>query len=174
MNQKEQLGWILFTIGFLVAAATAMKLPPMWSVFVPAIVMACGGALIARVGSMGGSSDDEETSSSAISNPVDLAKSMIKNLSRIDDHTSPGTAKEIIELVQNGDVTVFVNQRRLYMKEYGAAKFARFFGSFAKGERSINRAWSALIDEHPPEMHSSLKGAMTAMEEVIYFFEEEK
>ena len=170
MNQKEQLGWTLFTIGFLVAAATAMKLPPMWSAFVPAIVMACGGALIARSGSMGGADHDEDLDDENL-NPVDLARSIIKDLSRIDDHTSPEIAKELIEGIQNGDVTAFVNQRRLYMKEYGAAKFARFFGSFAKGERSINRAWSALIDEHPPEMYSSIKGAKKAMEEVISFFE---
>ena len=173
MNQKEQLGWTLFTIGFLVAAATAMKLPPLWGAFVPAIVMACGGALIARNGSMGGADDDEALGDESL-NPVDLAKSMIKELSRIDDDTSPDKAKEIIEGVQNGDVTAFVNQRRLYMKEYGAAKFARFFGSFAKGERSINRAWSALIDEHSPEMHSALKGAERAMGEIISFFGEEE
>ena len=125
MNQKEQLGWTLFTIGFLVAAATAMKLPPLWPAFIPAIIMACGGAMIARAGSMDGADDEAEVAGSS-SNPIDLARSMIKNLSRIDDHTSPSKVKEVIEDIQNGDVAVFVNQRRLYMKEYGASKFARF------------------------------------------------
>lgn len=171
MNQKEQLGWTLFTVGFLVAAATAMKLPPLWEAFVPSIIMACGGAMIARSGSIGGAAEDD-LAGDAQQNPIDLAKSMIKNLSRIDDHTGAGKAKEIIEEIQNGDIASFVNQRRLYMKEYGAAKFARFFGSFAKGERSVNRAWSALIDEHPGEMHDSIRRATSAFGEVISFFNE--
>lgn len=171
MNQKEQLGWTLFTVGFLVAAATAMKLPPLWEAFVPSIIMACGGALIARSGAMGGAAD-EDAAGVDQQNPVDLANSMIKSLSRICENTSPEKAKEIIEEIQNGDIASFVNQRRLYMKEYGAAKFARFFGSFAKGERSVNRAWSALIDEHPGEMHDSVRRAASAMSEVVSCFDE--
>jgi hypothetical protein len=172
MNQKEQLGWTLFTVGFLVAAATAMKLPPLWEAFVPSIIMACGGAIIARSGAMGGAHDEDMASGIEL-NPVDLAKAMIKNLSRISGTTSPEKAKEIIEEVQNGDVADFVDQRRIYMKKYGPAKFAHFFGSFAKGERSVNRAWSALIDDHPQEMHDSLRRAANAFREVISSFDGE-
>jgi len=172
MNQKETLGWTLFTFGFLIAAATAMKIPPMWSAFGPAIVMACGGALIARSGATGGSGDtDEDAVFDEKLNPVTLAKSMIKELSRIEEHIKPSTAQEVIEGLQAGEIATFVDQRKVYMTEYGPESFANFFGSFAKAERNVNRAWSALIDEHPPEMHKSVDRAIRALGEVINFFE---
>ena len=173
MNQKEQLGWTLFTIGFLVAAATAMRIPPLWEAFVPGIIMACGGALIARQGALGNADgSDEELALDTRYLPLTLATSMIRNLSRIDDHTNERTAKEIIEEVQNGDVVHFVEQRRAYLKEYGASSFAQFFGSFAKAERNVNRAWSALVDDHRPEMIASIGLAKKALNEVVVFFQE--
>ncbi len=49
-----------------------------------------------------------------------------------------------------------VEARDRLKARYGVAGFAAVFGPLSAGERNVNRAWSALVDQHWPEATASL------------------
>lgn len=67
--------------------------------------------------------------------------------------------KELRYLVRNlqfDKVEPLVESRGRVEARYGVAGFAAIFGPFSAGERQLNRAWSALVDQHMPEAADSL------------------
>ncbi len=171
MTTKELIGWILFTVGFLVAAATAMPKPPMWNIFVPALVLSMVGALIARFASQGHNEDHKELQGDT--DAKSLLDKMVKAIEAIDGKADEQTVQAAIEDIQFSLIAPFVELRRKYLQEFGPVTFAHFFGAFARGERNVNRAWSALIDGHREELGNSLVQARASMAEAGRILREE-
>lgn len=172
-NRKQELiGWAVFMVGFLTAAATSMRKPPLWSVFVPALIVSVVGALMARHFAALAQADSAEAAKAAKSEEGGVPReagpmldAMLEALGAIDPDGDTEDIQGKIEALQQGLVTDFVEERRSFLLAFGPIHFSHFFGAFAKGERNINRAWSALVDEHQPEMKHSLELAVSALEE---------
>ena len=73
--------------------------------------------------------------------------------------------RERIKELQRGDLERLVEARAKVRARYGVTAFAELFGSISQGERRLNRAWSALVDQHVPESLSALRGAQSALQE---------
>ncbi len=52
-----------------------------------------------------------------------------------------------------------VAARTRVQARYGMAGFAELYGPFSSAERYVNRAWSALVDQHWPEAKASVARA---------------
>ncbi len=74
-------------------------------------------------------------------------------------------AKLAIEAMQLEQFAPLVEARSKLQARYGLAGFAEVFGPFSGGERRINRAWSALVDDHWPEAHDSVNQAVGSLAE---------
>jgi hypothetical protein len=49
----------------------------------------------------------------------------------------------------------------------GINHFVEVFGSFLQGERKINRAWAACVDQHFDETKSSITTALSSIESAL-------
>ncbi len=174
MSNKESFGWMMFTIGFLAAAASSMRIPPLWSWFVPSLVISFIGAYIARIGAHGSHTEaPDEKAKGEIREAQPLLENMLQEVVAIDPKGKQDTVKASIEKLQYGLVATFVGERRRFLQKYGPVVFAHFFGSFARAERNINRSWSALIDGHREELAISLDYAKTSIEQSLKALKEE-
>ena len=174
MSQKESLGWVMFTIGFLAAAASSMRIPPLWSWFVPSLILSFAGAYIARTGAHG--SHAETTGDKKANEKFEagiLLQKMLDEVVAIDPNGKLDDVKKAIEDLQFGSIATFVGERRRFLQKYGPIVFAHFFGSFARAERNVNRAWSALIDGHREELAISLDFAKSSISEAMKALKEE-
>lgn len=64
--------------------------------------------------------------------------------------------KSAIDTLHLDEIEPVVESRARIQVRYGMAGFAAIFGPLSTGERKLNRAWSALVDQHPPEARTSL------------------
>jgi hypothetical protein len=70
-----------------------------------------------------------------------------------------------VDALNAAEVSTFVDARPLIIGRIGFGRFARLMDSFAAGERSLNRAWSAAADRVLPEAIASLDHAIRHLEE---------
>ena len=73
--------------------------------------------------------------------------------------------KEAIEELQLTKFEPIVDSAPRVQVKYGMGAFAEIFGPFSSAERSVNRAWSALVDAHFPEARDSMKSAADSLTE---------
>lgn len=64
-----------------------------------------------------------------------------------------------------GPVYAIANGRESIRGAHGGRVFAAVMDAFARGERKLNRAWSAAVDGHAPEARVSLMAALPALRE---------
>lgn len=175
MNRMSYIGWAVFMVGFLGASATAMPNPPLWVLFVPCILISGVGAVVARRAEAAShhESEADEGVVCSLGSPRALLKGIAEGLAAIDLDAGYEAAKTAIEHVQLDLVAPFVEGRRRYLAEVGPVTFAHFFGAFARGERNLNRVWSALVDDHLPEARTSLDQARVSIAEALRLLESE-
>lgn len=73
--------------------------------------------------------------------------------------------KEAIQELQLTKFEPIVDSAPKVQAKYGMGAFAEIFGPFSSAERNVNRAWSALVDEHFPEARDSMKSAADSLTE---------
>jgi hypothetical protein len=83
---------------------------------------------------------------------------------QMDGVEAPGAAdkeaiKVAVEALQLEKFAPLVEARVKLQVRYGLGGYAEVFGPFSGGERRVNRVWSALVDNHWPEAHSSIRVA---------------
>jgi hypothetical protein len=95
-----------------------------------------------------------------------LAESVTHILSThpLTDHLAAADAQTIklaIETIQNDLLERLTDApvRARVQLRYGVEGLAAVFSPLSSGERRVNRAWSALMDQHWPEAHASLSEA---------------
>jgi hypothetical protein len=131
------------------------------------------GALLARRGE-----GDEELAADGVKrDPVDLGallariEAELASLSESAQGLKAGQSAEMsalrdrIKELQQGDLELLIDARGKVRSKYGVTVFAELFGQVSQGERRLNRAWSALVDEHVQESALSLEGALASFQE---------
>lgn len=81
---------------------------------------------------------------------------------------TPGDHERIIAYIDKIKLTSverLVESRARLQIVHGVAGYAMVFGPFAKGERYLNRCWSALVDDHWPEGTDSMRISAEAFAE---------
>jgi hypothetical protein len=73
--------------------------------------------------------------------------------------------KQFVEDTQLESIQRLVEAKDRIQVRYGIAVFAAIFGPLSKGERYLNRVWSALVDSHWPEATRSMRVAGQALTE---------
>jgi hypothetical protein len=79
-----------------------------------------------------------------------------------------------IDAILAEHVTPFVEQRDRLIDEMGLSRAAPVLLQMARGERLLNRAWSAEADGHRPESLDAASEAQEAFEDALAVFEEKE
>ncbi len=75
--------------------------------------------------------------------------------------------KQRIEALQFDKLEPLIDSGARVQARFGIAGFASIYGPLAGGERSLNRAWSALVDEHWPEACKSVNFASAQIADAV-------
>jgi hypothetical protein len=154
------LGWLLFLVGTLVASAAGAKVPPSWVVFGVGAAVATAGAIVLRVHAARAAGAGD-----AGSGIRDLA-GLRKGLDAIGVGISDAAASEgddalkvAVEATILERMIPVIEARMILSQAHGVESYAKVFTPLAACERCLNRAWSALVDGHPPESRAQLVAA---------------
>jgi hypothetical protein len=94
----------------------------------------------------------------------ELEGSVERLLARSDELPPEAIHAELDPLLV-GPVYELAEGREVLRQAHGTRVFAAVLSAFARGERNLNRAWSASVDGHAPEARASLALALPALRE---------
>lgn len=77
------------------------------------------------------------------------------------------TIKKRIETLQANVLEPLVDQRDRFRMKLGTKLFVEVFGPFSQGERRINRAWAACVDQHHHEVNKCLQLANASFQQAL-------
>ena len=104
---------------------------------------------------------------------ADAVRSLAEDAkTQLVDRSNMPSLQSKIEEIQRENIERLVEARGRAQLKYGLGPFTEFFGPLSQGERRLNRAWSALVDQHVTETLSALEGAAHALSEASKTFQE--
>lgn len=174
-------GWLVFSIGFLMAALYALPSPPDKFMFATGCILCLAGLALERLGrgaSAREARDGEETRAGGgagqsgdvtrpdyLFDPAVSFEHLLYFTRTLDRSADLETMQAAIEKIQFYQVTPLANHRGKLAERLGPARFAEVFGAFSTGERYLNRAWSAVVDGYREEAVACLATALERFEE---------
>lgn len=172
--------YVLLALATIAAATLAAYVPnaessswPHWVALIPIGVVGWIGLMIRKeqrsAHAETAASDDRADFASAAEEIHKAAAEILESLSGDAEDTPElrQRARDAIDHLEVVAVTPIVEQRQSLAMQLGLGNFANLMSEFARGERALHRAWSALTDDHLPEAQSSLAEAVTIFASVV-------
>lgn len=147
-------------------------------VFLVGLVLVVGGAVLSRIAiqkeAAGGEKkpaegpyreNAEKAEPAGVAALLEAMQREVAELSKdMLEHGHPSSEdvvrfKERIETVQLERLEALVAAKGELQARYGLGAYAEIFGPLSGAERRLNRAWSALVDDHFPEAKASVERA---------------
>lgn len=165
----RKLGHLLLWAGFLSAAfvSTRQLAAVQWAWYIPCAVVGIVGIVLLR--RTHGAADRQVHVVTA--NLQTLEQCLRRLVERVAGLNAARSATDVYsvhsrldaELLE--DLVAFVDARESMVHGLGLEQYAQVMDAFARGERSINRAWSASADGYVDELWDSLERAERALRE---------
>jgi len=165
------IGFLLVTVGFVGAALAAVvdQSVIQWLWYVPALVVGVAGVVMIRVDH----ARQHKTEHHVAANIETIEGSLTRIAANIDklnaDKHSIDTydVRHKIDELFIDDLELFVDARQSIVHRYGLAAYGEIMGSFAAGERYLNRVWSASADGYIDEVNEYLQKAKDQFAESV-------
>lgn len=109
-------------------------------------------------------SEDFRSPATLLGFPAHLAAET-RRLHQSFDSADLETLKARVDRLCEDCVDPLIEARAQLGAQLGLSRFADMMTSFARGERCLNRAWSALTDAHESEARQAMAGASAAFQE---------
>ena len=154
-------GYALIALSFLWGSLVAVQTSDnsvAWAWFWPALGLAAGGVLLARLASRSLAAHPE----SLKANHRQLREALnriVLNLEQMEatqGELHPGDLHTRIDILLREDLSQFAEARKSIAHVYGLQAYAAIMNEFAAGERYVNRVWSASVDGYADEAWSYL------------------
>ena len=100
----------------------------------------------------------------------DLYQTMHSELTQDNDTLNDQWLKDI-EQLQKNQMDRIIRVKDRFQIQYGMDAFTAVFGSFSQAERRLNRAWSALVDQHVAEAFNCVENANISIQEAVTHYE---
>ena len=172
-KSMAKYGMILYALGICVAVIGAAKMPETgqtWSntlyVFNDGIILTLLGLVLWRFGV----SQDSSTTSEDKGTVVQLLKDMepiLEDLYREVDDLSCAQIAEYLMILKKQYLLKLENRRNQVINKFGLEKSADLLIAISYGERVLNRAHSAALDDHHDESVECVEEAYNAFKDVF-------
>ncbi|MEM7016631.1 MAG: hypothetical protein AAF512_04735 [Pseudomonadota bacterium] len=166
------LGLGLFLGGCLIALVSAAKLAPtgVWPDTLPTYVVSL---LVAAIGfgmfrSTENPTKPKPETTTAHPHPLILLKTLLLQMNELSEKLktlSMSEAAKNVDRLLDDYVLPFTDEEERLLHELGIKRGAEALTAAARGERLLNRAWSAASDENEREVWRSYRAALTAFEQ---------
>ena len=174
------LGFVLVTIGFIMAALAAVvdqsalnesaveavdeaaeESPVKWAWYIPALAVGIAGVVVIRRAEASQTKTEHHVAANIEAIETSLAKiaTNIENLNAEKDAIDTYDMRHKIDELFMDDLEMFVDARESIAHRYGLNAYGEIMGSFAAGERYLNRVWSASADGYIDEVNEYLEKA---------------
>ena len=179
-------GWVSFSIGFFLSAIAALNVPPSPTLktlfpFVTGCIISVAGLILLRMENRYESKGQKRKSLSCTTevqhgditkpgyrfDPQITLNHIIYFLEKLSEKNTNEEIQEEIEKIQFYQIAPFVQNRYKLSDEMGLENFTHMFSFFATGERHLNRAWSAIVDNYKRESINSIKIALTNFKDAL-------
>jgi hypothetical protein len=169
-------GYVLFTLGIMLAVSGGAKLPPpdarfpdTLPVFLAGLVMAAVGVMLWRWSIRREAATESPDAKVDGDDPLWLLANLLKpaqllesELDKLDAHSLTEAVDRLLEEY----VFPFAEVRREIIDHFGMSVGAEILVTAAVGERMLNRTWSAAADGHIQEARACYPEAVRAFEQV--------
>lgn len=157
------IGFLLVTVGFIAAALAAVvdKSVIQWMWYVPALAVGVAGVVMIRVDHARQHKTEHHVAANIETVEGSLQR-IATNLDKLNAEKHSIDTYDVrhkIDELFTDDLEMFVDARQSIVHRYGLAAYGEIMGSFAAGERYLNRVWSASADGYIDEVHEYLEKA---------------
>lgn len=157
------IGFLMVTVGFVGAALASVvdQSAIQWMWYIPALAVGVAGVVMIRIDH----ARQHKTEHHVAANIETIEGSLTRIAANIDklnaDKHSIDTydVRHKIDELFMDDLEQFVDARQSIVHRYGLTAYGEIMGSFAAGERYLNRVWSASADGYIDEVNEYLQKA---------------
>ena len=153
--------YILLTVSTVAACLFAARVPMMTAPLVASVAVMAASVVLMRRSYRARLEREVSSENGNLFDFSAAAGDVLGTLEILESDTQAGCErihKELDRMV-DGVLFDFAEARQGLMALYGFGGFAHVVGEFTRGERAVNRAWSAAVDGYPEEARSSVRRA---------------
>lgn len=147
------LSYILLALATVGACLSAARIPVMTGPFALSVAGMVAGVVLMRRAYRARLAREISEDSGETFDFVAVARMVLNALSSLEERPEAGCEEIHVELdkLVDGPLFDFAMARNKLLAMHGFGGFARIVGEFSRGERAVNRAWSAAVDGYPQE-----------------------
>jgi len=191
------IGFLLVTVGFIIAAlatvvdqgaieglesapavdesaiegtdATADVSPINWLWYIPALAVGVAGVVMIRTAEARQSKTEHHVAANieTVEGSLQRIAANLNKLNAEKHSVDTYDMRHKIDELFMDDLEQFVDARQSIVHRYGLAAYGEIMGSFAAGERYLNRVWSASADGYIDEVNEYLEKATNQFAESL-------
>lgn len=151
----------------------AVKIPKEWALeswqdrwrFLVGVLLVLAGVLLKRSKPSAESVQAEEQEVALVAEALVELEGQVERLVLNCKELTPHELQSKIDPLLNGPVYRIAEGRYTIRSSHGGKVFAAVMDAFARGERKLNRAWSAAVDMHAEESRASLTASLPSLRE---------
>ncbi len=154
--------YILLTLSTVAACLFAARIPVMTAPLAASVLVMAVAVLLMRRGYKARLAREMASESGrGIFDFAASARGVLQTLERLesDEQAGCGQIHRELDRLVDGALFDFAEAREGLLALHGFGGFARVVGEFSRGERAVNRGWSAAVDGYPCEARASVARA---------------
>ncbi|NJE76684.1 cell division protein [Thermococcus sp. ES12] len=161
---KKLIGNVLLTAGLVAGAITAARIPPMWGGLAASLVVMGAGIFLRRQGAKEELHRAAQSGTGGVRELERLIKESLEKLEKIMDAPREKVVEELTEILEELDEFA---EKAQPLRIEGLMTYGTIMSVFSRGERALNRAWSAFADGYENEGRRYLRYGYDDLRETL-------
>jgi hypothetical protein len=163
------LSYVLLALSTVAASLFAARIPIMAGPFVASVVVMVASVVMMRVAVRARIAREVQDNDDGAFDFLASVRLVLRMLAELDE--SGEADCEVIHRrldgLVDGPLFDFEEARSGLLALHGFAPYARVVSEFTRGERAVNRSWSAAVDGYPDEARASLGRAREIFTDLV-------
>ncbi|WP_240911622.1 cell division protein [Thermococcus sp. LS1] len=164
MEMKKLIGNVILTIGLVGGAITAARIPPMWSGLAVSLGVMAVGIVLRR---QGAKEELHRAAQSGTGGVKELERLLTESLARLEAIMDVPREKVLSELTAVLEELEEFAEKAQPLRIEGLMTYGTIMTVFSRGERALNRAWSAFADGYEEEGRKYLRFGYEDLKETL-------
>ncbi|WP_226996571.1 BREX-1 system adenine-specific DNA-methyltransferase PglX [Thermococcus sp. 5-4] len=148
MEMKKLIGNVLLTAGLVAGAITAARIPPMWGGLAVSLAVMGAGIFLRRQGAKEELHRAAQSGTGGVRELERLLSDAIVRIEKIMDAPAEKVTAELTKILEELDEFA---EKAQPLRIEGLMTYGTIMSVFSRGERALNRAWSAFADGYESE-----------------------
>ncbi|ASJ08195.1 cell division protein [Thermococcus siculi] len=161
---KKLIGNVLLTVGLVGGAITAARIPPMWGGLAASLAVMGAGIFLRRQGAR---EELHRAAESGTGGVKELERLLTDALARIEGLMEAPGEKVVAELTKILEELDEFAEKAQPLRIEGLMAYGKVMSVFSRGERALNRAWSAFADGYEKEGRRYLRYGYEDLKETL-------